>query len=109
MKAKLYDQIHKLLIINYELRNSDKLLMWTVWRDLGYAGDSMLKATFLDSHVPTPESITRCRRKIQELHPELAPTKEIRDMRKNKQRQKGTFIFREPIITQEQQDYENQR
>ena len=42
------------------------------------------------------ESITRARRKIQELHPELrSPSSKVNKYRKERQLTKGTFVFRE--------------
>ncbi len=93
---KTYDRVLELLERDEECRNSDRWLIWQFWRweDLLIGDEYIPLQTFLNA--TTPESITRARRKVQELHPELRSTKEnVAKGRAKKQDTKGTFIFRE--------------
>lgn len=93
---KLYNLVYQMLITWPETRGSDKKLMWFVWEKLGYVVlENLTVQAFVDPMCPTPESITRCRRKIQELHPELQAANRTRRARAEKAQQKGTHIFRE--------------
>lgn len=82
---RTYDLVKSILSINPESRNSDKKLIWVVFEKLGYLTSSgtidfedMIKA-------PSMETITRCRRKIQERYSELRATNEVESARKYKQ------------------------
>ena len=101
---KLYDVVKNLLISYPELRNSDRKLIWAVcWKKQlvqvdakGFKGLSrMLYMNFLQA--PAFESITRARRKIQELYPELRSTKQVIKERRKKELTKGTFVYREKL------------
>jgi len=96
---KIYDLVKQLLTNNPELRNSDKKLIWNVWKYLGLIDfdgwiteESFMKA-------PSCESIRRCRQKIQEHHPELQASEEVKKLRKKKQDSKSTFVYREEVKT----------
>lgn len=94
---KLYNLVYQTLIDLPGTRGSDKDLMWRVWQHLGYVlFDNLAFGNFFDKNCPTPESITRCRRKIQELHSELQAANRTRRARADKAAQKGTHIYREP-------------
>lgn len=100
---KLYDRVKKILEKYPNTRNSDKELMWAVWWEKQLiqteAGKpvAVSRIMYMDFlNAPMPESITRARRKVQELHPELAPTRDaVKRARKVKEETKGTFVFRE--------------
>lgn len=93
-KRLIYDLVKSLLETYPKLRDSDKLLLWNVWGELGYIYEGTLsRQDFL--LAPTPETITRCRRKIQELHPELQSSPEVKQAKKSKEDTRGTYIFRE--------------
>lgn len=95
---KLYDLVKELLEEKPQRRDSDKMLMFAVYRRLGFVQDTCLDyENFIQKRCPTPESITRCRRKIQELHPELGGSRKVTEARKEKEDQKGTHIFREKV------------
>ncbi len=96
---KLYDLIKKLLIENPELRDSDKKLMWKVWQIEGIVSDgSIAYDSFIERKTTSPESIRRCRQKIQETTPSLGATKSrTREVRKEIERQRGTFIYRDIV------------
>jgi hypothetical protein len=104
---KLYDTIKRILTIYPQTRNSDKLLISEVFRSTGaihpvtYFGQEY-EAVFLNQLIsgklPSYESITRARRKVQEVCPELQATSEqVRSVRHQKQSTRGTFIYREEI------------
>lgn len=95
---KLFKLVKELLEEKEERRNSDKKLIWAVLYKLGYANNvSMLFTDFIQKGCPTPESITRCRRQIQRLHPELRATKSVQRERNYKANQKGTHVLREEV------------
>ena len=82
-----------------ELRNSDDKLLWAVWVELGYATpDSIAQSAFFNPQLPAPESITRCRRKLQEQYPHLQATEAVRRGRNVKAQEKGTHIYREIVF-----------
>jgi hypothetical protein len=93
-----YNLIKKLLQENPELRNDDKLLQWKVWEIEGSVkNDCMYYSDF--KNASNPETLRRTRQKIQELFPELGPTETIKNLRRKRQEQKGTFIYRDNIET----------
>ena len=99
VSMKLYDQVLQLLKDNPELRSSDKKLLWEVWRRQGCITNGVLGyEKFVHGHLATPESVTRCRRKIQELHLELGASLAVKNERKRKAKLKGTGVYREPLI-----------
>lgn len=99
---KLYDRVKAILESYPDTRSSDKKLIWAVWWQKGLiqteAGMTIdfSRILFMDFlNAPTPESITRARRKVQESHPELQSKKRIYEARKAKEETKGTFVYRE--------------
>lgn len=46
-------------------------------------------------NAPSAESITRARRKVQEIHPNLSATQKVKVQRMSKENTKGNFIFNE--------------
>jgi len=98
---KLYDRVKQILEVNKQARNSDKVLIWEVFRETGTvitdgAGGILNFNKWMNS-IST-ESIRRCRQKIQELHPELQADNVIQTYRKGIQKQKGTHVFRETVV-----------
>lgn len=94
----LFNLVRKLLIERRELRDSDKKLIWEVWRCQGLV-DLNDRIGFKDLFfvATTPESITRARRKVAELNPHLKGSPSVEHNRRAKRRSKGTFIFRESV------------
>jgi hypothetical protein len=103
---KTYDRVLQILNNNEKARNSDKHLIWEFWVEEGLAsneheviGEGIYEEGYIDQvsfiRATSPESIRRCRQKIQETHPELRPTSEVAIQRRKKQASKGTFIYRE--------------
>ncbi len=94
---RLYD-LTKQLLEQYEpLRDDDHKLTWAVWTKMGLTENGYItKENFYQS---TPiESITRCRRKIQEKYPELQASQSVQMARKEIETQKGTHVFRDEIV-----------
>lgn len=96
---KIYDLVHNLLLEREELRSSDKKLIWSVYDKIGLIEDDSIRFVDFMDYAPSPESITRARRKIQELHTELQGNEEVEKARYDKEKQKGTFVFREEVNT----------
>ena len=90
---KVYDKVKDLLIKYPELRNSDKKLLWAIWTVSGLTENGVIsKEKFYDASAS--ESITRARRMVQVDFPLLQATKEIQEKRQEKQKEKGTHVYR---------------
>jgi hypothetical protein len=99
-KLKLYDVIKGLLEKYPALRDSDRKLIWNVWGHMGFlSGISPNQYVNRGAFMLAPhfESIRRCRQKIQEKHPELRSSQTVMEAKIDKQHERGTFIYREPI------------
>lgn len=100
---KTYDLVTKILTNNPKTRDSDKLLIWEVYKSTGIIKtvehfglrEAILRENFLSSNIPPTESITRARRKAQEKNENLRASPGVEKARREKENQKGTFIFRE--------------
>ena len=90
---KLYDRVKNILETDYKTRSDDKLLMWKVWSQMGKI-DSTNRLTYFSFFTCiSPESITRARRKVQELCPELRATSQVEALRAERESMKGNFVF----------------
>ncbi len=74
----LKNRVEKILKNNFESRDNDKVLYYEVCKEIcqenGYNIDEIgFKAVMFDKVVefPVSESVTRCRRKLQENNPKL--------------------------------------
>lgn len=99
-KLRLYDIIFTLLNDYPPLRDSDKKLIWNVWGRLGFlSGETpqqyISRYNFMEA--PSVETIRRTRQKIQETHKALRSSQTVQETKNEIARQKGTFIYREPI------------
>ena len=98
---KIYDLVLSLLIQSTELRNDDRRLIWNVWfrQNLVSADDDnnsfITKESFMKA--ANPESIRRCRQKIQEDNEFLRATAPVEKARRAKAQEKGTHIYREEV------------
>ena len=93
---KLYDKVKELLIADPSLRDSDKKLLWEVWRRLGYLSNGALYYDGLMKHgCPTFETVTRIRRKLQERFVDLRGSLPITKARRKKSQTKGAFIYKQ--------------
>lgn len=100
--SKLYDTVKRIMEQHPVARNSDKALMWFVWQLKGHVILSEQKGQSYISWInfancESPESITRARRKVQELHPELGATKPIAQARRKKAETGGNFVFHQTV------------
>lgn len=58
--------IRDILLVDQGCRNSDKKLIWRVWRELGFVDNNfstLSEARYMDA--PSSESIRRCRQALQ--------------------------------------------
>lgn len=97
-EKKIYDLVKDLLTLYPPIRNSDKKLIWAVWTRLGLVTHGRVSSYISKENfylAPASESVTRARRKIQELHPELQATSSVKRERTVKEKTKGSFVFRE--------------
>lgn len=95
---KVFDLVKETLEKWPVTRSSDRFLLWAVWGQLGYIRNGTLaKEDYFSKDFPSAESVTRARRKVQELHPELQATAGVKQAREEKQETKGTFIYREEV------------
>lgn len=91
---KLYDLVKFQLTIVPYLRDDDKMLIWEIWHDQGFTHNGYLEfGDFLKA--TSPESIRRCRQKIQENFPELRGSERVKKARNKIADQKGTHVYRE--------------
>jgi len=97
-KKNIYDIVLRILRESPVSRNSDKKLIWNVLYTMGYVAEAGVGYGLIniDNFLKAPsfESITRARRKVQELHPELRSSKEVQKAKDLKQSKGGNFIFR---------------
>ena len=83
--------IHKMVLetleINPATRNSDRLLISEIYGEYyGAYNEAFWKVMEDDTgKYPSFETITRCRRKIQETRPDLRAVKEVAKERENRQ------------------------
>lgn len=99
MKQNIYDIVKQILTDYPQTRNSDKEMIWAVYRKLGYTSEYVInKNDFMKA--PAAESITRARRKVQEQHPLLQATKIVRGLREEKEKTKGVFVYNETAGSQ---------
>ena len=95
---KLYDLVKKLLQEKEELRGDDDLLYLTVIKIVHpYWNNARINTNIENAPIgefftmrksaklPTFESVSRCRRKVQEESPDLKPCKKIQEGRKNQE------------------------
>ncbi len=73
--SKYENLVHCILIRREGTRSDDKLLYFWVLREEGFNTDISLEHFLIGNNYPNYDSITRCRRKLQEKYPELRPAK----------------------------------
>lgn len=94
VRNKLYNLIKRLLEAYPRLRDSDKQLVWVVWGGMGlHDGFIITKDSYMKA--PPLETITRCRRKIQEYYPNLRASQKVQQLRVEKERMGGNFVYQE--------------
>lgn len=91
LTQELMTEVESLLRRHESLRSNDKRLVFNIWlkilrkkiSEADYEKLSSVLRFLLESDIPPIESITRARRKLQELHPELQKNKsKKRDLEK---------------------------
>lgn len=94
---KLYDKVKQLLEFYPELRDSDKKLVWQIWKDTDKTfNESISYYDFM--RAESPMTISRARRKVVEDHPELASSKGVQRYKDEIERQKGTHVYRAKLL-----------
>lgn len=90
---KIYDEVLMILQGNQQARNDDWKLFEIAYtkRGMGISG----WISWQDLRTLNVESYRRARQKVQQLHPELSCDDRVKMFRNKKQKQKGTFVFRE--------------
>lgn len=86
----LQAKIQKILTDNPDTRGNDKLLYFRLAQELSPNTLNMAFGSFLmDRHVNVPsfESVSRARRKIQSKFPELRADKRVTELRAEKERE----------------------
>lgn len=76
-RVKKYEAVVYHILKTYKAtRSDDKLLYYWVLREEGFSTKLSIESYLLGSNnYPNYDSITRCRRKLQETHPSLRPPK----------------------------------
>jgi len=88
----IYLRVKNILSKYESTRNSDKLLIWYLANEEGKIEDDKLGFNnFME--LPSFESITRARRKIQEMTPQLRANEFVTEERRKKERVQGRFIY----------------
>lgn len=96
---RLYDKIKKLLEFSSSFRNSDRKLIWEIWKEegsvvsTGSGNHYMFYEGFMNA--TSPETIRRTRQRVVEDHPELQSDEPVLKEKKRIQSQKGTHVYRE--------------
>ena len=86
---RMIDLVYQIMTAEPATRSSDKLLICAVYKHVGID----INAPFADvlmGNFPPMESITRYRRKVQELCPDLCATEQVEEWRANKE---GQYFF----------------
>lgn len=93
---KTYDLIKKILEENPQMRSDDELLKWTIWEMEGSVKNGCMYYSDFKNATNT-ETIRRARQLVQANHPELEPNEVVKNLRRKKQSEKGTFPYRARI------------
>ena len=96
-----YDRVLKILKENKESRSNDNLLEWIYYSQLGFTENgSFPRSSYLTK--PPSETITRARREVQEHHPELQASEEVKAYREEKRQDFPRWLFDEKTNTAKQ-------
>jgi hypothetical protein len=91
--GSMYEIVKKVLTEDETTRLDDKKLIWRVYGSMGFVVNGVLDYGSF-KNCPTPETVTRARRKVQELHPELTD-KYTKRNRAKREMKKGFFVYNE--------------
>lgn len=76
--SKYENVVHAILLDKAATRADDKLLyFWVLRMEHFFTGVTLEEFLLSDAGYPNYDSITRCRRKLQEKYPELRPPKNV--------------------------------
>lgn len=72
-----YRDVRSILTIYPETRDDDRKLIAQMWfrENEDVTGFQQFLGAFMNGKFTNPDTITRCRRKVQEMHPELRGAK----------------------------------
>lgn len=90
-----YDQVKTMLTEKPELRDSDARLQHRLWKSQGI--DLNNENQFVRFAI-SGETIRRTRQKIQEKNPSLRSSKKVQDLKNDKEKMRGTFIYQETLV-----------
>lgn len=80
-------------LINYpETRRDDRLLTVCIYKLIGVDTTGAFEDLMTNKDLPSLESIGRCRRKLQEDHPDLRPPAEDQQLRMNMQAEYRCYV-----------------
>lgn len=86
----LHGRVYRILSENESARGSDNILYLEVVKDYGYLRTMslvMMAGLVTSKALPSIETVGRVRRKVQELHPDLMPNKDVVAYRELKEKQ----------------------
>ena len=78
---KLSEIVRSELESRPETRSSDRMLIYSVYRDHYGVNNDKWSNVILNKDLPSFESIRRCRQKLQAKHPELKAVEKIEQVR----------------------------
>jgi len=78
---KLYPLVMEIMEEQPETRSSDKQLILSVYKKVGVDIWSPFTEVLTNKDIPPMESITRCRRRVQEHHPNLLGAESVEEQR----------------------------
>ena len=96
MENKISDMVENLLRVDPRTRDSDKFLIWAIMYQYGI---KIPYDKFME--LPSFESITRCRRKLQEKNTELAANFNVIQVRNEQMNMFKRNINKEEVIINE--------
>ena len=73
----ILDKVERVLREKEETRSNDRKLVIETYKVLGVNTDLSFSYIFGNSDLPSTESITRARRKLQTIYPELRAVEEV--------------------------------
>lgn len=94
-KKKTFDLVKSILENVPETRDDDFELIYEVAKEFGWGGCAFGQALTLwrDRGCPSFESITRARRKVQELYPNLRASDKVAEAREEQRREYRDFYW----------------
>jgi len=88
--TEIQQRVYGILVVHPETRNDNNLLIWAVHRQYGIDNNATYADVILKiraKKLPAFESITRARRKVVELYPELDANAAVKALRKQQEKE----------------------